>query len=312
MKRMYVTDSAHGLVLAEEETPKPEPSLGELLIRVCAAGVTTTELQWYPTSHTKAGEKRIHAVPGHEFSGVVAGAGKDVDGFAIGQEVFGMNDWFADGAMAEYCLAQPSAVTPKPPNLTHVEAASVPIGSLTAWQGLLDHAKLQPGESVLVHGGAGAVGVFAVQLARLKGARVIATASARNLHFVASLGAERTIDYRNTPFEGTVRKVDVVFDTVGGETLERSWGVLKPNGRMVTVAAGAENASEERVKNAFFIVEPNRNQLSEIGDQLEAGRLKTVVDAVFPLAQASDVFTERVVRRGRGKLVVEVADGVGT
>ena len=133
---------------------------------------------WYPTSHTKTGEKRTAAVPGHEFSGVIAALGADVEGFEVGREVYGMNDWFADGATAEYCLAQPAAVAPKPPRLTHIEAASVPIAALTAWQGLVERARLQPGESVLIHGGAGAVGLFAVQLARLRGAHVIATASA--------------------------------------------------------------------------------------------------------------------------------------
>jgi NADPH:quinone reductase-like Zn-dependent oxidoreductase len=134
-------------------------------------------------------------VPGHEFSGAIAAVGDDTTGFAIGQDVFGMNDWFSDGAMAEYCIGQPS-VAKKPRRLTHVEAASVPIAALTAWQGLLDRARLRAGERVLVHGGAGAVGVFAIQLARFHGAHVTATASSRNLAFVSQLGAERVIDYQ--------------------------------------------------------------------------------------------------------------------
>jgi NADPH:quinone reductase-like Zn-dependent oxidoreductase len=122
------------------EAKPPQPERGELLIHIYAAGVTPTELLWYPTTHSKNGERRGRAVPGYEFSGVVAGVGEDTAGFDIGHEVYGMNDWFSDGAMAEYCITQPTSVAQKPPRLTHVEAASVPIGALTAWQGLFDRA----------------------------------------------------------------------------------------------------------------------------------------------------------------------------
>ena len=306
MKAMRLSDTGSAPTLIEEEIPQPRPGRGELLVRVYAAGVTSKELLWYPTTHNTNGEPRRRAVPGHEFSGVVAAAGKDVTGIAIGQEIYGMNDWFADGATAEFCLTQPSSVAPKPVNLTHAEAASVPIAALTAWQGLLDRAKLRAGERVLVHGGAGAVGMFAIQLARLHGAQVTTTASAHNFEFVKQLGAERVIDYYATPFEKTVAAMDVVFDTVGGETLERSWGVLKPGGRMITIAADSEATSDERVKQAFFIVEPNHEQLSRIGNMLDMDELRTVVDAVLPLAQASAAYTGAVKQR-RGKLVIAVA-----
>src|SRR5215475_1876546 len=213
MKTMRLSDSAQPPVLVEETVAQPQPRRGELLVRVYAAGVTPTELLWYPTTHGKNGERRSRAVPGHEFSGVIAAVGEDTIGFDIGQEVYGMNDWFSDGAMAEYCITQPTSVAQKPPSLTHVEAASVPIGALTAWQGLFDRARLQAGEHVLVHGGAGAVGVFAIQLARLHGAHVTATTSARNLAFVSQLGAEQVIDYRAVRFEDNVRDMEVVFDT---------------------------------------------------------------------------------------------------
>ena len=293
-------------MLAEGSAPRPQPGEGELLIRVYAAGVTTTELLWYPTSHKKGGETRLRAVPGHEFSGVIEEVGAGVGSLEIGQEVYGMNDWFSDGAMAEYCIAPFASVAPKPARLSHSEAASVPIGGLTAWQGLFDHAKLQAGERVLVQGGAGAVGLFAVQLAKMHGAHVIATASARNLEYVAGLGADQVIDHRASRFEDA-GKVDVVFDTVGGETLARSWGVLGEKGRMVTIAGGEENSTDPRVKDAFFIVEPNQKLLSEIADLLDAGRLRTEVDTVVPLSRAPEAFTGRVERRGRGKLVVTVA-----
>jgi NADPH:quinone reductase-like Zn-dependent oxidoreductase len=195
MKIMRLSDSGQPPMLVEANVPQPQPRRGELLVRVYAAGVTPTEVLWYPTTHDQRGEKRRGAVPGHEFSGVIAAVGEETTGFAIGDEVYGMNDWFADGAMAEYCITQPSSVAHKPPHLTHVEAAAVPIGGLTAWQGLFERARLQAGERILVHGGAGAVGIFAIQLARFREARVTATASPRNLAFVTGLGAEQVIDY---------------------------------------------------------------------------------------------------------------------
>ena len=292
--------------LIQDQAPQPSPGRGELLIRVYAAGITLTELAWYPTSHRKTGDPRTAAVPAHEFSGIVEAVGEDVGSLEVGHEVFGMNDWYSDGAMAEFCLAPFFAVAPKPRRLTHVEAASTPIGALTAWQGLFDHARLQSGESVLIHGGAGAVGVFAIQLARIHGAHVIATASARNRDFVKSLGADQVIDYRESRFEESVKGIDVVFDTVGGETLERSWSVLKPHGRMVTVVSTAAESTDERVKQAFFIVEPNQKQLVEIASLLDAGKLRPVVDSVVPLSRAPEALAGRLPRRGRGKLVVEI------
>src|SRR4029453_14778899 len=304
MITMRLSDSADGPVLIEENVPQPQPGRGELLVRLYAAGVTPTELLWYPTTHAKNGERRSRAIPGHEFSGVIAAVGEETVGFDIGQDVYGMNDWFSDGAMAEYCITQPASVAQKPPSVTHVEAASVPIGALTAWQGLFDRAQLQAGEHVLVHGGAGAVGIFAIQLARLRCAHVTTTASARNLAFVSQLGAEQVIDYRAVHFEDNVRNMDVVFDTVGGETLKRSWGVLKPGGRMITIAADSEKRTADGVKQAFFIVEPHHEQLARIGELLEAGDLHPVVDAVLPLVQASAAYTGEVrQRRGRGELV---------
>ena len=166
MRALRLDGSPQTPALIEKEVPQPKPRQGEVLVRVCAAGVTPTELLWYPTSHTKNGDQRNGAVPSHEFSGEIAEIGARVAGISIGQEVYGMNDWFADGALAEYCITQPDWIAPKPRHLSHAEAASVPIGALTAWQGLFDRAKLQPGERVLVHGGAGAVGVFVLQLAR--------------------------------------------------------------------------------------------------------------------------------------------------
>jgi NADPH:quinone reductase-like Zn-dependent oxidoreductase len=308
VRAMRLSDSSPSAPLVEADIPQPQPGRDELMVRVHAAGVTPKELLWYPTTHDKNGETRRNAVPGHEFSGVIAAVGAETTGFAIGQEVYGMNDWFSDGAMAEYCITQTASVADKPGRLTHVEAASVPIGALTAWQGLFERARLRAGEQVLVHGGAGAVGIFAVQLARLHGARVTATASPRNHALVAQLGAEHVIDYRAVRFEDHVGNMDVVFDTVGGDTLRRSWGTLRPGGRMITIATEGEGAAEARVKDAFFIVEPNHDQLTRIGDLLQAGDLRPVVDVVVPLSQASVAHAGKAPGRlGRGKVVVAAA-----
>jgi NADPH:quinone reductase-like Zn-dependent oxidoreductase len=307
MESLQVNSAKDGPTLLVHEVPQPNPGEGELLVRVHAAGVTPTELLWYPTTHTRTGERRLNAIPGHEFSGVVAALGKNVQGFHVGQEIFGMNDWFAEGATAEFCLTEPQSIAAKPANLTHEAAATVPIGALTAWQGLLARAKLQPGERVLVHGGAGAVGLFAVQLAHLHGAYVIATASEHSIEFMKQAGADEVLDYKETRFEEELDKVDVVFDGVGGETLERSWNLLKPGGRLVTIAAQSERIEEQRVKDAFFIVEPNGTQLAMIAGWLKNNKLRTWVGAVVPLAHAADAY-RGLIRSdgGHGKIVVSL------
>jgi NADPH:quinone reductase-like Zn-dependent oxidoreductase len=306
---MQVNNSTQGPALIATELPQPRPREGELLIRVRAAGVTPTELLWFPTTQTKDGAPRTGAVPGHEFSGVVAELGKHASGFEVGQEIYGLNDWFADGATAEFCLTVPQSIAGKPATLTHEAAATVPIGALTAWQGLLERAKIQPGERVLIHGAAGAVGIFAVQLAHLHGAHVIGTASSANLELIAKLGADEVIDYRASRFEDRTQEVDVVFDGVGGEMLARSWSVLKPGGRMVTIAADGEHTGDQRIRDAFFIVEPNQKQLTEVAKLLNAGELKTFIGAVVPLAEASSAYSGTVPnKRGSGKVVIVIND----
>jgi NADPH:quinone reductase-like Zn-dependent oxidoreductase len=300
MKAMQVNNATQAPALIATELPRPRPGEGELLISVRAAGVTPTELSWYPTTQTKEGTPRHGAVPGHEFSGVVAALGENTNGFEVGQEIYGMNDWFAAGATAEFCLTTPQSIADKPASLTHEAAATVPIGALTAWQGLLERAKIKPGERVLIHGAAGAVGIFAVQLAHLHGAHVIGTASSANLEFVGKLGADEVIDYRSARFDDRTEKVDVVFDGVGGETLARSWSMLKPGGRMVTIV-------DEASKDAFFIVEPDQKQLAEVARLLDAGELKTYVGAVVPLANASSAYAGAVPnKRENGKVVIVI------
>lgn len=287
--------------------PIPEPKAGEILVRVCAAGVTPTERLWYPTTHDAKGGARTGAIPGHEFSGVIAAVGPGGEAAQVGRDVFGMNDWFADGASAEYCVTLESSVATKPANLSHAEAATVPVGALTAWQGLFDHAKLVPGERVLIHGGAGAVGIFAVQFARDAGAHVIATASASSLDFLRELGAHEVIDYRKERFEDRARGIDVVFDAVGGDTLKRSWDLLSPAGRVVTIAADSEGTADERTKKAFFIMEPHQAQLAKFAELIEAGRLRCFVGGTVPLSRASEAYDGKPeLRTGPGKVVLSI------
>ena len=300
--RLHVRGGAEALVV--EQAPTPRPGTGEVSVRVHAAAVTPTELQWLPTWTTPAGEPRpFPIIPGHEFSGAVHALGPGVADLAVGDTIFGMNDWFGDGAQAELCVARAADVAPKPRSVDHVLAAATPISALTAWQGLIERARLASGERVLIHGAAGGVGVFAVQLAHHRGAHVIATASAHNAEFVRGLGADEVIDYRAQRFEDVARDVDVVFDTVGGDTLARSWGVLGRNGRLVTIAASAEQTHEQRVKDAFFIVEPNRMQLAEMARRIDAGGLRPIAGAVFPLADARQAYQHKP---PRGKVVLAI------
>ena len=300
---------AHGgpEAFAYEEAPQPQPQEGEVLVRVHAAAVTPTELLWSTTWKTQMGESRpFPIILGHEFSGQVAAVGAGVTHVAVGNPVYGLNDWFHDGALAEYCVAREAEGAPKPRSVDHLAAAVTPMSALTAWQGLIERARLAAGDRVLVHGAAGGVGVFAVQLARWRGATVLGTASGHNAAFVRGLGADEVIDYRAVRFEEVVREMDVVFDTVGGDTLKRYWGVLKPGGRLVTIAASVEGTSDAREREAFFIVRPDREQLNEIGRLIDAGQLRPVVDAVFRLDQARQAYEHKP---AHGKVVLRVADG---
>lgn len=279
------------------EMPTPAPAAGEILLRVHAAAITPSELEWIPTFTAASGEPRTFPViPGHEFAGVVEALGPGVSDPAVGDRVFGMSDWFRDGAQAELAVARAIDVAPAPRSIDLVTASVVPISALTAWQGLVDRARLASGERVLVHGAAGSVGCFAVQLAKQRGATVIATVSAHNLAFARELGADVVVDHRTQRFEDFAAAVDVVFDTVGGETLERSWGLLRPGGRAVTIAAAGERTNDPRTRDAFFIVVPSRAQLAEVAARIDAGSLRVFVDRVFGLDAAQAGYRHRPVR----------------
>jgi NADPH:quinone reductase-like Zn-dependent oxidoreductase len=292
--------------LRHEDAPNPAPMDNHVLIRVHATAITPREFAWHPTFHTRDGGTRpFPVILGHEFSGVVAAIGPACTDVRVGDPVYGLSDWFIDGAQAEYCLTVPANIAPKPGALDHAQAAAVPISALTAWQALIDRAPLSEGKRVLVHGAAGGVGSFAVQVARHKNAYVIATASAANVDFVTALGADKVIDYRATRFETIVRDMDVVLDTVGGDTRDRSWGTLSKAGRLVTIAADAERFTQPRVRDAFFIVEPNRGQLIEISRLIDAGIIRPIVGAVFPMENFRRAYEQKPVR---GKNVLRIAE----
>lgn len=297
--------------LVYEDAPQPHPGSGEVLVRVYAAGIIANELKWDVTYQTTEGIPRALPIPGRDLSGVVEEVGPEVTGFVKGSEVYGMLGYGRDGAEADYTLALPSELAPKPMTLDPVQAAAVPLSALTAWQALFDHAHLGAGQTVLIHGGAGGVGVFAVQLARWAGAQVIATASAHNREFLLELGAKEIIDYTNIRFEEVVHDVDLVFDTVGGETLQRSWQVIKPGGTLVSIVSPPPPFTERKeqdVRFAYFIVEPNRDELIQIGELIDTGQLRPIIDRVFPLAQARQAYEQAIKGHTRGKIVLRVID----
>jgi NADPH:quinone reductase-like Zn-dependent oxidoreductase len=219
-----------------------------------------------------------------------------------------------DGAAAEYMVASVAALAPTPQSLDHAHAAAVPLSALTAWQALFDHAALSSGQRVLIHGAAGGVGTFAVQLARWRGIHVIATASSRNTAFLQSLGADEVIDYQAVRFEDRVANVDAVLDTVGGDTLRRSWKTLAPGGILVSLVEPIPEGepAAHQMRGKFFIVEPNRGELIEIARLIDTQALKPIVAAIVPLSRARQAFEEGSGGHNRGKIVIQVrseADG---
>ncbi len=296
--------------LVYEDAPKPIPGPGDALVRVHATAITRTELTWDQTYQNPDGSPRIPSIPGHEFSGVIESVPLGVRDLGPGDAVYGLADFPRDGAAAEYIAVRARNLALKPRSIDHVHSAAVTLSGLTAWQALFTHAELQRGQKVLIQGGAGGVGVFAVQLAHRKGAHVITTSSAANLDFLRSLGADQTIDYTKTQFEDVLRGVDVVLDAVGGDTVERSWSVLRPGGVMVSVVTPISDseARQHGVRGLFFIVEPDNGQLEEMAKLIDAGSLKSIVANVFPLARAREAFELAAQAHTRGKIVLQVRD----
>lgn len=294
--------------LVYEDAPRPQPRSGEALVRVGATAVIATELTWEPTYQTYAGVPRPLPIPSHDLSGVVEEVGPGVADLVVGDAVYGLTAFERDGAEAEFAIALPSELAPRPRTLDDVHAAAVPLAALTAWQALFTHASLSGGQTVLIHGAAGGVGTYAAQLARWAGAHVIVTASARNGDFLRDLGADQVIDYGTTRFEEVVHDVDVVFDLVGRDTLARSWQVVKPGGVVVSVVSPRpmEQTSPNGARFVWFVVEPSGEQLRQIGELIDAGHLRPIIDQVFPLAEARRAFDAGLTAHPRGKIVLRV------
>jgi len=296
-------------VIALEDVPKPEPNNGEVVVEVKAAGIGPWDA--LIRSGKSALPQPLPLVLGSDLSGVIDSIGPGVEPFKVGDEVFGVTSERFTGAYAEYALAKAAMIAPKPKNLNHTHAASVPVVAVTAWQMVFDFARLSSGQSVLIHGGAGNVGGYAVQFARLAGALVIATASAKDVSYVRSLGGVGVIDYRATRFEERVKETDAVIDTVGGDTLDRSYGVLKRGGIVVSSAAQPSNEKAEHhgVRAVFFLVQVTTERLRKIAELIDAEKLRTEVGEVLWLDEArkGHEMLEGAPHR-RGKIVIKVAD----
>jgi NADPH:quinone reductase-like Zn-dependent oxidoreductase len=273
-------------VIAIDELPRPKPGRGQLLIRVCAAGVGSWD------ALVREGKSALHQplplILGAELSGVVEAVGDGVVDFNPGDEFYGATNEQFIGADAEYALASAGMIAHKPRKLTHIEAASTPIGAVTAWQMLFDYAHAIAGQTVLIHGAAGNVGAYTVKLAQRASLHTLATASAADLEYVKSLGAEHVIDYRATRFEDAAGAVDVVLDTVGGDTQQRSLRILKPGGILVSAVSTVPEETQRKfgVRAAFFYVEVTTSRLNEIAQLLDDGVLVPRVGAVLALAEA--------------------------
>jgi NADPH:quinone reductase-like Zn-dependent oxidoreductase len=295
-------------VLVYEEAPRPQLRSGDALVHVHAAAITPTELAWSETWENEDGTPRLPIIPSHEVSGVVEEIAGGVVDVGVGDHVYALTDFRRNGAAAECVAVRAADLAPRPRSLDDVQAAAVPLSALTAWQALFEHGRLAAGQRLLVHGAAGGVGSLAVQLARWKGALVIGTASAKDRPFVRQLGADEVIDHRTAAFEKVVREVDLVLDTVGGETLRRSWSVLRRGGVLVSVVEppSPADARAHDARGVFFIVRPDRAQLVEIARLVDEGKLRSVVDSVLPLARARDAYDRGLHAHHRGKIVLAV------
>jgi len=306
MKAVRIHEFGGREVLKYEDAPRPKAGRGEILVKVAAAGVNPVDAM------VRRGGLRstLPFTPGHDLAGTVEEVGPGVEGFAKGEAVYACLPLDRGGAYAEYAIVKVEEAAPKPKTATFVEAAGVGVTALTAWQALFDTAKLQKGQTVLIHGGSGGVGTIAVQLAKWKGARVIATASARNQEYLKELGVDVAIEYSAQQFEDIAKDVDVVLDAVGGETRDRSIGVLKKGGIMVTIAGppATEKAAAAGVRAVGLRVSRSGSQLREIGELIDSGVIKLVVSQELPLSEAAKAHELIETKHTRGKIVLRVSE----
>jgi NADPH2:quinone reductase len=315
MKTVQIYEAGASDVLTYEDVERPEPQKGEVLVRVRAAGVNPVD--YVSRSHgliLSTGTSVLPYVVGWDISGEVVELGEGVAQFAIGDEVYGMPRFPNEAkAYSEYITSPVADLALKPQGLTHQEAAGIPLAGLTAWQALFEIAHLQAGQTVLITGGAGGVGHYAIQLAKWQGARVLTTTSTRNVEFVRDLGADVVIDYTRDALVDVAKDVDVVLDTVGGDVLRDSYKVVKHDGIVVSLpghkgvkALGEELSSLSGVTFVLALVHTSGDQLAQLAELVNAGQLKTHLDATFPLQDAAQAHKLSEGGHVRGKLVLTV------
>jgi NADPH:quinone reductase-like Zn-dependent oxidoreductase len=297
-------------VLLYEQALRPRLKTGEVLIRVHAAGVNPLDRKVRAGELKEIIQHKLPLIPGWDVSGVVAEVGAGVSQFKGGDEVFAMADPTCDGAYADYIAVREAMVAMKPKSLHHVRAAAAPMSALTAWRSLFDLGHLQSGQRILIHGGSGGVGHFAVQLAKWKGAYVLATASTKNQELLRKLGADETIDYTSQKFEDVAHKTDIVLDTIGGETQERSWGVLKQGGVLISLLQppSEQKAKQFGVRGVMCSVQPDGEQLNKIAKLIDSARLRPTIDRILPLSEARRAHELSQNGQVHGKIVLRVKD----
>ncbi|MGW9031080.1 NADP-dependent oxidoreductase [Streptomyces sp. NPDC055722] len=305
MQAITVRDRDAGVAgMSMTDMPYPHAAENDVIVRVHAAGFTPGELDWPATWTDRAGRDRTPSVPGHELSGVVAELGYGTTGLSVGQRVFGLADWTRDGTLAEYTAVEARNLAPLPADVDHTVAAALPISGLTAWQGLFDHGRLTTGQTVLIHGAAGGVGSIAVQLAREAGARVIGTGRTSGRDRALALGVDTFIDLQTDKLEDA-GDVDVVFDVIGGDILDRSAALVRPGGTLVSIVLPPKVRPKDG-RAVFFVVEPDRARLADLATRVRDGRLKPVVGDVRPLAEAPSAFAPG--KRTPGKTIIRVTE----
>lgn len=306
MKAIRIHEFGGPDVLRYEDIPEPQPGPGEIRIRIIAAGVNP--MDWKIRSGYIR-ELPLPAIMGLDVAGIVETVGQGETSFQPGDEVFAKVS-IGRGGYAEYTVVSSTQAAQKPRSIGFIESAAIPTAGLAAWQSLFDIAGLESGQSVLIHGAAGGVGTFAVQFARWKGAHVIGTASSKNAEFLKSIGSDEVIDYRNQRFEEIVNNLDVVLDTIGGDTFERSWEVLKPGGFLVsTVASIPEGAPQKYgVRAKTLMTQADGRELAQIAAIIDKQKIKPVVTTVLPLTDARKAHEMSESRHARGKIVLRVAE----
>jgi NADPH:quinone reductase-like Zn-dependent oxidoreductase len=290
-----------------EQQPRPEPQAGEVLVRVHAAGVNPLDWKIRQGLMQNFMPMTFPYIPGIEVAGVVEDVGPGVTAFEIGQAVFGQS---ARGAYAEYITLSVETLALKPQTLSFAEAATVPVGATTAWRALFEHGGLTSGQRVLIQGAAGGVGVFAVQLAKWKGAQVIATASTANLDFVRGLGADTVVDYTTTPVESVVQDVDLVLDGVGGATTLSSLATIRRGGTLISIASPPpqEPAMARDIRATMIRSQPSHELLQMFTRLIDEGHLKVTAGKTFPLSEVQQAHTYGQGGHGRGRIVLQIAD----